>query len=287
MVHPRWWLNGPSIHSTNWIPFYPAPGPYDGLKRPPYTNLLVPQAPPPPQDPSPQAPESQTTPLLINQLAQLRGYLDPQERYRFDVESARVEGQISRYTESMISALLRNTQRSYQLQQTPFNQPDPVRQSYLARRNPHGRANERALLASEMADRRRRQERSRELQQARQQETQETEQLMDEILEYTLYGPRPFKEGEDTIEIRRRVTPESIPESPPRSLPISLPIRTPEKPRPRRTPSPDSPEALWAVPPASTAPAALDRRPKRRRQRTARLQEGRQQGFIPESQDRE
>jgi len=24
MLHPRWWLNGPSVYSANWRPFYTA-----------------------------------------------------------------------------------------------------------------------------------------------------------------------------------------------------------------------------------------------------------------------
>jgi hypothetical protein len=259
LVHPRWWLNGPPIHSTNWVPFYPTP------------------------EPTPEALSTEISPSLITQLATLRGLLNPQERYLFDVESSRVERQIANYSTLSVQSLLRNTQRSYQLQQTPFNQPDPVRQGYLARRNPHGRANERSLISTEIADRQRRQERSRQLQQARQQETQATEQLMDEILDYTLSGPRPFEEGEDTIEIARQTAPKSIPESPPRSLPISLPIRTPERPRPRRSPSPELSPVI-NEPPASTTPAALG---KRRRNHTTRFTEGRRQGFIAESQERQ
>jgi hypothetical protein len=197
-----------------------------------------------------------------------------------------VERQIANYSALSVQSLLRNTQRSYQLQQTPFNQPDPVRQGYLALRNPHGRASERALISTEIADRQRRQERSWQLQQARQQETQATEQLMDQILEYTVSGPRPFEEGEDTIEITRQMAQECIPESPPRPLSTSLPVRTPERPRPRRSPSPELSPIVINEPPASTAPAALGRA-KRRRNHTSRFTEGRQQGFIAESQERQ
>jgi hypothetical protein len=25
LLHPRWWLKGPVIHSTSWVPAYPLP----------------------------------------------------------------------------------------------------------------------------------------------------------------------------------------------------------------------------------------------------------------------
>jgi len=54
------------------------------------------------------------------------------------------------------------------MQQVPILQLNPSRESnYLVRRDPHGKANERALLTTEFQDRRRRQERSRQLQQER------------------------------------------------------------------------------------------------------------------------
>ena len=199
LIHPRWWLKGPSIHFTNWVPFYPTP---ESLQTTTPTTTPTTTS------------TTEINPSLIAQLAELRGLLNPQERYQFDVESYRVERQIAHYSTLSVQSLLRNTQRSYQLQQTPFHQPDPVRQGYLARRNPHGRVSERALISTEIADRQRRQERSRQLQQARQQETQATEQLMDEILEYAVLGPRPFEDGEDIIEITRKTAQESIPESP-------------------------------------------------------------------------
>jgi hypothetical protein len=259
LIHPRWWLNGPTIYETNWLPFYPA------------------------LEPSLVAPVSEIEPSVIAQLAELRGQLNSQERYQFDVELFRVERQITNYQTWAVQSLLRNTQRAYQLQQTPLDQPDARRQAYFARRNPHGRASERALISSEMADRQRRQERSWQLQQARQQETQAIEQLMDEILDHAATAPRPFEEGEDTIEMTRRRTPENIPESPPRTQTI-LSIRAPERPRLRRSPSPEA--SPTTIPPASTAPPALGRA-KRRRNHTSRFTEGRQQGFIPESQERQ
>jgi len=97
------------------------------------------------------------------------------------------------------------------------------------------------------------------------------------------------------VTLPRPVTPPTV-MPPPKGTPLSLhrlPIRTPDRPRPRRDPSPeDSPLATEL--PASTAPAGLGReggegggRPKRRRNHTARYREGQEQGFIHESQERQ
>ncbi len=80
-------------------------------------------------------------------------------------------------------------------------------------------------------------------------------------------------------------SPNNLPSTPP---PITqLPIRTPttaERPRWRRTPSPElSPEPIYELP-VSTAPPKLGRE-KRKRVHTARYQEARNQGLIDESQE--
>lgn len=123
---------------------------------------------------------------------------------------------------------------------------------------------------------------------------------MDAAMDLSLTEQRPFEEGEDTIEITRRRTPDNIPEGPigtqamtpiagstPPAQAMILPIRTPERPRPRRMPSPEaSPTIIRPIDlPASTAPPALGRA-KRRRNHTTKFNEGRQQGYIPESQER-
>ena len=105
---------------------------------------------------------------------------------------------IASYENLVASVLLRNERRVIQAQQVPITQPNASRQdSYLVRREPHGRANERVLLGTEIQDRQRRQERSRQLQQTGQQETQALEQLMDEEITSTAIA-RPFHDGEDT-----------------------------------------------------------------------------------------
>jgi len=134
MVHPRWWLSGPEIIRPNWAPFYPSVEPEIRADTP-------------------------LTPTSVGaQLAQLRGLMNQQERFHFDLESYRVERQIANYQDLAVSSLLRNAQRAVQLQQVPILQPNPSRESnYLVRRDPHGRANERALLATAIrASRRRR-----------------------------------------------------------------------------------------------------------------------------------
>lgn len=265
LVHPRWWLNGPNIYHTNWVPFYPSP------------ELTS----------APLQPEVE--PSMAAQLAAIRGQLNAMERHRFDVEAARVERQVATYQDLSMTSLLRATERVYQMQQIPHNQPDARRQDYFARRSAHGPANQRALISNELAERRERSAHLQQLQLARQQDTQVREQAMDRALDLTGTEQRPFEEGEDTIEIMRQKTPDNIPESLPGAQEITpLPVRTPERPRPRRLPSPEaSPTIVRPTKlPASTAPPVLGRA-KRRRQHTAKFTAGRQQGFIPESQERQ
>ena len=73
-----------------------------------------------------------------------------------------------------------------------------------------------------------------------------------------------------------------VPMAPPRPAPIQpaqsirLPILTPERPRPRRSPSPEgTPEGL----PSSTALAQL-RRPKRKKKHTTKHTESVEDGFV-------
>ena len=77
-----------------------------------------------------------------------------------------------------------------------------------------------------------------------------------------------------------------VPATPPRPAPIQpaqsirLPILTPERPRPRRSPSPEgTPEGL----PSSTAPAQLGR-PKRKKKHTTKHTESVEDGYVKASQ---
>ena len=73
--------------------------------------------------------------------------------------------------------------------------------------------------------------------------------------------------------------------TPPRAAPARLPIRTPDRPRPRRSLSPeDSPELLRA-PPVSTAPPKLEEgRSKRKRKHTARYKTAVEDGLLAAAQ---
>lgn len=99
-----------------------------------------------------------------------------------------------------------------------------------------------------------------------------------------------WQDWNDTIEVPDSpVLVPTTPPPPPSST--ALIIRTPTTPRPRPRHMPSSPETspeLIRRPPVSTAPEALDLgKGKRRRNRTARLEEARDQGLLPESQDKQ
>lgn len=180
-----------------------------------------------------------------------------------------------------VQSLLRVTQDNLRLQGSPFYQPSARREGQLARRGGHRPTNERALISSERAIQQQHQARRREIQEERQQITK-AEEARDQA--NTSFEPQLWQEGNNTMETTAEAAPGSIPETPPKSLPHSLAIRTPERPRPRRTPSPEaSPRPIYTLnePPASTAPPVLGAlRPKRRRQHTARFTEARERGYI-------
>lgn len=231
----------------------------------------------------------------MNQLAEIRGLLNPQEGHQLAVDAANAERQIAQFEVLQLQSLLRATQRRYQMQQAPLQAPDPRRQSYLVRRNAHGPVNQRGLTAIEISERQRRQNRSIQLQQERHEASQVIEQEMEQSLNRAVTEQQPFNEEEDTVEFIRRTLLQDIPTNsevisitPPPSETLDLVILTPERPRLRREPSSEgSPLQITPnEPPASTAPAALGRT-KRQRNHTVKFNQGRQQGFIPESQERQ
>ena len=170
-------------------------------------------------------------------------------------------------------------ERRLQLQGIPINQPDPVPKRSWSKAKSHGRADARGLTANELGQRRQRQE-------ARQQA--EENRITEEALIQQLYqaaSQDPFDSQLSTITVaaRRPTTPTTPP------LAQSLPIRTPttaERPRNRRTPSPDtSPlQASEYELPTSTAPPRLGRE-KRKRVHTRRYEESKTAGEIAESQE--
>jgi hypothetical protein len=250
LIHPRWWIKGPEITFQSWEPIY---------------SINEPEAVPPPQYLPP--------PSMINhqRITSVREALNPNELYRFDKQ--REQLQLS--TEEQVI----NLGRTYlELQQIPIYQPNEIPQRSWRRAKPHDKSTKRGMTANEMLAERERRRQQQMQQQDRYQQAQE----------------QRWQE-ENTIEIIRQRTPDYIPDSPlvPATTPpqqsTSLPIRSPLTPRPRlkRDPSPDlSPEIYYFEPVVSTAPAILGRG-KRRRYHTARLDEARQQGLLPGSQERQ
>ena len=80
LLHPRWWLNGPDILSTNWVPFYPIT---ETVPRP-----FIP------------------TPMSLD-LAQIRAQLQPEELRRFEAQMSRVEASIEEFQAQQTANLLR------------------------------------------------------------------------------------------------------------------------------------------------------------------------------------
>ena len=252
MIHLRWWLNGPPIHSVNWRPFY-------ALEQP------IP------------SPIGNQIPSLIAQISVVRGLLGPEQRHQLDIQQGQAERWIENNSIFTLQSLLRQAESSYSLQQTPLYPPDTRREGRLARRGGHRPTNERALTANERAIQQERREQQTALQQERLRATQAVEQAVATEQAGTASKAQGLQERITTIETTAEVALESIPETPPRSIGLSLLIRTPERPRPRREASPEaSPSALL---PTSTAPPVLTRG-KRRRQPTTKAVEARDQGFI-------
>ncbi|KIX00570.1 uncharacterized protein Z518_09635 [Rhinocladiella mackenziei CBS 650.93] len=165
-------------------------------------------------------------------------------------------------------------QQHLELQQIPIGQPDPVVRRRIVQKASHGPREARGLTANEILERQERQEKRQRRQDERADERRQQAQLTS--------TPRA---SITVTETARPTTP------PPQITPLSrrLPIRTPDRPRPRRSPTPEaSPtvnDEIFDLP-ASTAPPALGGgRGKRRRNHTARYKEAKEQGLIQDSQE--
>jgi hypothetical protein len=251
LLHPRWWLNGPPITSLKWVPRYPDEG---------VTRQLEPLA------------------MTTNKrrIEQLRDTLNDDERIRFD-------RQHSRLMEKAEEEVIVLGERRRQLQDIPINDPDALPKRTWKKPKEHGKANERALTANELAA-------STERQQTR---VARQEERYQQAVQAAAAAARP-------------VTPEAVkvvtqaPTTPSNSLSgYALAYRTPtaitETPekipraRPRRSPSPDasptsteaSPQAAFAIP-TSTAPAGLGT--KRMRKKTEKQAYAQEMGWLHDSQ---
>lgn len=243
LFHPRWWIRGPSITISEWKPKWEAPEAVISIARfaPTFTA------------------QNQ------EQIASIRAALRPEELYRFDRQREALEARL----ESEVIAI---GQQHLALQQLPVGRPDLIPKRTWKKKRPD--ANARGVTANEIGAQRARQQARIEAQNAR--------------FEQAVQQQQALQEWNDTIEVTRTTSPQRIPNSPtrlpttlvastPKYAPINLAIRTPERPRPKRDPSPEaSPEQ----------PPALGRG-NRKRARTAKLVEAREQKLVPESQERQ
>ena len=250
LCHPRWWLNGPTISTKSWAPYVE------------YAQYRAP-------------PEPLFTPLE-RQLLELRGAMTSENQHRFDRQRARKQ-------ELLDQQMVELGSRRLQIQQLPVYNPDPVPKRSWVKQKSHGRADARGLTANELGQRRQRQE-------ARQQAEEEALERL-----YQTASQNPFDSQLSTITVapRRQQSPESsasetAPTTPPQTY-TTIAIRTPttaERPRLRRTPSPEAsplPASAYELP-TSTAPPKLGRE-KRKRPHTKKYQESRAMGEIAESQE--
>lgn len=124
LLHPRWWLQGPAIRSTNWKPQYP-------------------------QDAEERAEEEQAISGLADQgqikLNAICTSLDTEARHRLN-------SQIEHLHQRSIDKAIELGERHLQLQQLPLHQPDAIPRRIWKKKKSHGKANARGLTAAEIAE---------------------------------------------------------------------------------------------------------------------------------------
>jgi hypothetical protein len=250
LFHPRWWIRGPPITIGGWKPSWETPDVFETTTRfaPTFTA------------------EKQ------EQIASIRAALRPEELHRFDRQREALESRL----EIEVIAI---GQQHLAFQQLTVGQPDPVPKRAWKKKDRCARG----MTANEIG-----------AQQARQQARIEQQNNRFDVARQQ----QALQAWNDTIEVVRTKTPDRIPDSPtaqpptiliagtPERAPINLAIRTPERPRPKRDPSPEASSEQERQLPASTAPPVLGRG-NRKRARHWKLVESRAQGRLPESQPRE
>jgi hypothetical protein len=251
LCHPRWWIEGGPIQINDWSPLVEyLPNPH--FERQPLFTAVE------------------------REVLELREGLNIENRHQFDRQRARRQEMVDEQMLEIGAAHLRR-------QAIPIEPPDAVSKRSWIKANTHGRADARGLTGNELGQRRQRREAREEAHKTRIAEQDFRQQLIeasgqDSQMSTITIAARP--------PIERPSTPTPSSQS---SLISSLPIRTPatpERPRPRRTPTPeDSPlQASAFEAPAFTAPPKLGRE-KRKRPHTRKYQESRAQGDILESQE--
>jgi hypothetical protein len=247
VVHPRYWLKGPSIPPRNWQPRYPESQPINYLETIP--------------------------PAISNasaEIAALREQLGQEERSRYDAQLERGYQQLAGLARGHL-----------QLQALPIGMPDPVPKPIGRRKKIHGtserletgaEAARRQQLAAERAARKAEKEKKKIKAQAINEEIEEGVRLVENTGVVDLMQPEVPPPTTPPHRKRTFTLVERTPEKPP------TPARAPP-------PRPTSPEGL--EPPPSTAPPVLTRYSGRERKRTERFVTARKEGFLPESQPRE
>jgi len=172
--------------------------------------------------------------------------------------------------------MLQLAERQLHRQAVPIYQPDPVLRRTWVQAKTHGRTDARGLTANEIGRRQQRQQARRQADEERVADTTFIQQL-----QYAAANDTQL--STITVAPRRPSTP--TPSSQAFSLLIGSPA-TPERPRPRRTPTPEAsplPTSAYDLP-TSTAPPRLGGE-KRRRAHTKKYAEARAAGLIAESQE--
>ena len=149
LLHPRWWLNGGPITSTDWQPSYPDTSETQSKISP------------------------SLAPSLGIQLARIRESLDPDEQYRFDRQLEQGTRQIAQFQDKTARDLVRIGEQRLQLQALPISAPDPNPRRQFKKKASHGKASARGLSKGEILER---QERERAQVQRQQERLQQTEQ---------------------------------------------------------------------------------------------------------------
>src|SRR5207248_10998319 len=117
LVHPRWWLKGPTIRHGRWVPFY-------GQEQP---NVL--------------SPRRRDVYKAVQDVMAVRERLGPEEQARFDFQYLRANAAAKELAE-----------RHEELSLIPIGQPDAIPKKTW-RKKTHGKANAPGLTAAQSSDR--------------------------------------------------------------------------------------------------------------------------------------
>jgi len=118
LVHPRWWLKGPTIRYGRWVPFY-------GQEQP---NVL--------------SPRRRDVYKAVQDVMAVRERLGLEEQARFDFQYLRANAAAKELAE-----------RHEELSLIPISQPDAIPKKIWRKKKTHGKANAPGLTAAQSSDR--------------------------------------------------------------------------------------------------------------------------------------